>query len=47
MSFKFKRLKISDVVLIEPEIFENERGFLAEKDKILPSLREAAIKNGH
>lgn len=30
MSFKFKRLKISDVILIEPKVFNDERGFFME-----------------
>lgn len=30
MPFKFKRLKIPDVILIEPQVFEDERGFFIE-----------------
>jgi len=30
MPFEFKRLKIPDVILIEPQVFEDERGFFME-----------------
>ncbi|HEC88430.1 MAG TPA: dTDP-4-dehydrorhamnose 3,5-epimerase [Thermoplasmata archaeon] len=30
MSFKFEKLQIPDIILIEPEIFEDERGFFME-----------------
>lgn len=33
MTFKFTRLKIPDVVLIEPEVFPDERGFFMESYK--------------
>ncbi|MCP2518983.1 dTDP-4-dehydrorhamnose 3,5-epimerase [Candidatus Aminicenantes bacterium AC-335-K20] len=33
MPFKFKRLKIPDIVLIEPVIFEDERGYFLESYK--------------
>jgi len=33
MSFKFQRLGISDVILIEPEVFSDERGFFMETYK--------------
>jgi len=33
MPFKFKRLKIPDVTLIKPQVFEDERGFFMESYK--------------
>jgi dTDP-4-dehydrorhamnose 3,5-epimerase len=33
MPFKFKRLEISDVVLVEPSIYHDERGFFMETYK--------------
>ena len=33
MAFSFKRLKISDVILIEPVLFSDERGFFYESFK--------------
>ncbi len=33
MSFKFNRLEIPDVILIEPQVFEDERGFFMESYK--------------
>ena len=33
MPFEFKRLKIPDVILIKPEVFEDERGFFMETYK--------------
>ena len=33
MSFVFKRLKIPNVILIEPKVFEDERGFFLESYK--------------
>ncbi|HDG98329.1 MAG TPA: dTDP-4-dehydrorhamnose 3,5-epimerase [Desulfobacterales bacterium] len=33
MPFKFQRLEISDVILIEPEVFSDERGFFMETYK--------------
>jgi dTDP-4-dehydrorhamnose 3,5-epimerase len=34
MPFEFKRLKIPDVVLIKPKVFEDERGFFMETFKL-------------
>ncbi|MGB2842204.1 MAG: dTDP-4-dehydrorhamnose 3,5-epimerase [Halobacteriota archaeon] len=33
MHFEFKRLEISDVILIKPKVFEDERGFFMETYK--------------
>jgi len=33
MPFEFKRLEIPDVILIEPKVFEDERGFFMETYK--------------
>ena len=41
MPFEFKRLKIPDVILVIPKVFEDERGFFAETYK-----RSDFIKNG-
>ena len=34
MSFNFKKLEISDVVLVEPKSFSDDRGFFLESFKI-------------
>jgi len=39
MPFKFKRLEIPDVILIEPQVFEDERGFFME------SYKESEFRN--
>ena len=38
MPFEFKRLEIQDVILIEPKVFEDERGFFMETYKKLEEL---------
>jgi dTDP-4-dehydrorhamnose 3,5-epimerase len=43
MPFAFKRLGISAVVLIEPKVFEDERGFFMETYK-MPDFVTAGIK---
>ena len=43
MPFAFKRLEIPEVVLIEPKIFEDERGFFMETYK-MPDFVTAGIK---
>ena len=43
MPFEFKRLEISDVVLIKPKVFEAERGFFMETYK-KPDFERAGIK---
>jgi dTDP-4-dehydrorhamnose 3,5-epimerase-like enzyme len=30
MTFEFKKLKIQDVIVIKPKVFEDERGFFME-----------------
>lgn len=42
MPFKFRRLEIKDVVLVEPTVFGDERGFFFETFK-RPDFREAGI----
>ncbi len=41
MPFQFKRLKINDVILIEPKVFQDDRGFFLETYKF-----SAFKKNG-
>jgi dTDP-4-dehydrorhamnose 3,5-epimerase len=43
MPFTFKMLKIPEVVLIEPKVFEDERGFFMETYKV-PDFVAAGIK---
>jgi dTDP-4-dehydrorhamnose 3,5-epimerase len=43
MSFDFKRLEIPEVVLIEPKVFEDGRGFFMETYK-MPDFVAAGIK---
>ena len=43
MPFAFKRLEIPEVVLIEPKVFEDERGFFMETYK-MPDFVAAGIK---
>jgi dTDP-4-dehydrorhamnose 3,5-epimerase len=43
MPFSFKRLEIPDVILIQPKVFEDERGFFMETYKY-PDFVEAGIK---
>lgn len=43
MPFIFKRLEIPDVVLVQPKVFEDERGFFMETYKY-PDFVEAGIK---
>jgi dTDP-4-dehydrorhamnose 3,5-epimerase len=43
MPFSFKSLDIPEVVLIEPKVFEDERGFLMETYK-MPDFAAAGIK---
>ena len=43
MPFEFKRLKIPDVILIKPKVFEDERGFFMETYK-KPDFEKAGIK---
>jgi dTDP-4-dehydrorhamnose 3,5-epimerase len=43
MPFAFKRLEIPDVVLIEPKVFEDRRGFFMETYK-MPDFVSAGIK---
>ena len=43
MSFEFKRLKIRDVILIKPNVFEDERGFFMETYK-KENFERAGIK---
>jgi dTDP-4-dehydrorhamnose 3,5-epimerase len=43
MPFAFKSLDISDVVLIEPKVFEDERGFFMETYK-MPDFATAGVK---
>lgn len=51
MQFKFKRLEIPGVVLIEPEIFYDERGFFIEtykyNDFYQIGIRESFIQDCH
>lgn len=42
INFKFKRLKIPDVILIEPKIFRDQRGFFAEIYKH-PDFKKAGM----
>lgn len=44
MPFEFKRLKIPDVILIKPKVFEDERGFFMETYK-KTEFEKAGIKN--
>ena len=47
MPFKFTKLSISDVVLIEPQIFEDERGFFLENFKeVAPTLKRLYVTGG-
>ncbi len=41
MPFEFKRLKINDVILVIPKVFEDERGFFMERYK-----KSDFLKNG-
>lgn len=41
MPFEFKRLKIKDVILVIPKVFEDERGFFMERYK-----KSDFVKNG-
>jgi dTDP-4-dehydrorhamnose 3,5-epimerase len=43
MPFDFRRLKISEVVLIEPKVFEDGRGFFMETYK-MPDFTAAGIR---
>jgi len=43
MPFEFKRLKIPDVILIKPKVFEDERGFFMETYK-KEDFEKAGIK---
>ena len=43
MGFVFKELEIPDVILIKPEVFEDERGFFMETYKI-SDFKSAGIK---
>ena len=43
MSFEFKKLEIPDVILIEPKVFEDERGFFMEVYK-KEDFEKAGIK---
>lgn len=42
MPFNFKKLKIPDLILIEPKVFEDERGFFLESFK-LSEFKKAGI----
>ena len=42
MAFHFKRLEIPDVILIEPQVWEDERGFFVETYKY-PDFKENGI----
>jgi len=44
MPFEFKRLEIPDVILIEPKVFEDERGFFMETYKKEDFDEKAGIK---
>ena len=44
MPFEFERLKIPDVILIEPKVFEDERGFFMETYKKEDFDEKAGIK---
>ena len=44
MPFEFKRLEIPDVILIEPKVFEDERGFFMETYKKEDFEEKAGIK---
>jgi dTDP-4-dehydrorhamnose 3,5-epimerase len=45
MNFKFKKLSIPDIILITPEILEDERGFFAETYKKSVFEKEAIKTN--
>ncbi len=51
MPFKFKRLEIPEVVLIEPIIFEDERGFFMEtykySDFVKFGIKEIFVQDNH
>ncbi len=51
MPFKFKRLSIPDVILIEPRVFGDDRGFFMEtykkSDFLKVGIREEFVQDNH
>lgn len=51
MPFQFKRLKIPDVILIEPKVFSDERGFFMETYKYSDfaafGIKEQFVQDNH
>jgi len=51
MPFKFERLAIPDVVLIEPQVFPDERGFFMETYKYSDfadfGIKEHFVQDNH
>ncbi len=51
MAFKFQRLEIPDVILIEPNIYEDERGFFVETYKFSEfsgfGIKEQFVQENH
>lgn len=43
MPFKFKRMEIPEVILVEPKVFGDERGFFMETYK-MPDFSSAGIE---
>jgi dTDP-4-dehydrorhamnose 3,5-epimerase len=51
MSFNFKRLEISEVILVEPRVFEDGRGFFMETykmpDFVAFGMEESFVQDNH